>query len=115
MIADEQLKLACNAYDQYNVDHNNTLLRGVCSGHAMRKALESYEQSKWVKFEPNNESTYPPEPSIDCPSTRTFSVLVKLKNNMRFIIKDYFDWDTNEFTQYGRNVTHWQPLPEFKG
>lgn len=106
MITDEQVKIACVAYDAYNVDHNNTLLRGVCSGHAMRNAIEDYEQSKWVKFDEYDESTYPP---FDV------RVLTKLKGD--FGVDMGIDFMTHSFEWYNSirlsYVTHWQPLPTF--
>lgn len=43
MITDEQICVACAAYDSSDVAHSQLA--------AMRKALEAYEQSKWVKFD----------------------------------------------------------------
>ena len=50
MITDEQVCIACAAYDGADVAHSKLA--------AMRKALEAYEQSKWVKFDVNDESKF---------------------------------------------------------
>ena len=104
MITDEQVKIAANSYlsrpiDSYLPDGNLT---------DMRKALEAYEQSKWVKFDVDDESTYPP---FDV------RVLTKLKDDFG---KDMsVDFMTHSFEWYNSirlsYVTHWQYLPEFKG
>jgi hypothetical protein len=76
----------------------------------MRKALEAYEQSKWIKFDVDDASTYPPIMSGSgifsenmvtngrdiarfCHSTKTWSI--KLPHEL---------WE----------ITHWQPLPTLK-
>ena len=103
MITDEQVKQACAAYEKHrslNVFSDNL--------HAMRKALEAYEQSKWVKFDEYDEATYPP---FDV------RVLTKLKGD--FGVDMGIDFMCHSFEWYNAirlsYVTHWQPLPEFKG
>ena len=106
MITDEQIMKACDAYDEYNVDHNNTLLRGACSGHAMRKALEAYEQSKWVKFDINDKNTFPP---------RNTNVLVRYKTGdfgVDVFLASSGVWE-NTCCETNECITHWQPLPTF--
>ncbi len=75
----------------------------------MRKALEAYEQSKWVKFDVNDESTYPIVP--DGYVNIEVNVYDTVNNNN--INHDYFHPDYG-FNHYQHHVTHWQPLPEFK-
>lgn len=105
MITDEQVMKACDAYDEYNVDHNNTLLRGACSGHAMRNAIEAYEQSKWVKFDINDQSTYPPlETDVACDEGYAVYLLRRTEKEFAWKFSDSDDTPA---------VTHWQPLPTF--
>ena len=93
MITNEQVKVALDAYYY----HSNV----------MREALKAYEQSKWIKFDWGNESTYPP-----------YKQEVMLKLNYRpetFIGR--FNGRIEKFT--GRlghltNVDYWRPLPEFE-
>lgn len=71
----------------------------------MRKALEAYEASKWVKFDEYDKSTYPP---FDV------RVLVKLKGDFGLRIDfmtHILEWHNAIRPRY---VTHWQPLPEFR-
>jgi hypothetical protein len=59
-ITDEMVQAACNAYDNYNKEHSNVLLRGVATGHGMKASLEATIQAAWIKFDVNDESTWPP-------------------------------------------------------
>jgi hypothetical protein len=98
MITDEQVKAAVSTYhDAYH--HHPQIMAD------MRKALEAYEANKWVRFDADNESTYPPF------DTR---VLVKLKGDFDVRI----DFMTHNKEWYNairlRYVTHWQHLPTFK-
>lgn len=63
--------------------------------------IEGYEQSKWVKFDPNDESTYP---------QRLTRVLVCDKNKNVFESFVLINNGIREFV--GNNVTHWRPLPK---
>ena len=60
MITDEQVKIAECAYNHRSVAHSFSA--------AMRKALEAYEASKWVKFDVDDETTYPQTFSDDSTS-----------------------------------------------
>jgi hypothetical protein len=98
MITDEQVKAAVTTYhDAYH--HHPQIMAD------MRKALEAYEQSKWVKFDAYDKSTYPP---FDV------RVLVKLKGDFDVRIDfmtHILEWHNAIRLSY---VTHWQYLPEFK-
>ena len=98
MITGDQIIAACQAYN----DHTPYSPAMIDS---MRKALEAYEQSKWVKFDEHDKSTYPPFNA---------RVLVKLKGDFGVRI----DFMTHNKEWYNairlHYVTHWQPLPEFK-
>ena len=100
MITDEQVNVACN---RINERHSYT----VASKKAMREVLETFEQSKWVKFDEYDEATYPP---FDV------RVLTKLKGD--FGVDMGIDSMSNSLEWYNAirlsNVTHWQYLPEFK-
>ena len=96
MITDEQVVTAIAEFYK----------QGTGNG-GMRKALEAYEQSKWVKFDEYDETTYPP---FDV------RVLTKLKGD--FGVDMGIDFMTHSFEWYNSirlsYVTHWQPLPKFK-
>lgn len=99
MITAEQITEALTAYlDGYGARSLN---------ESMRKALEAYEQSKWVKFDEYDEATYPP---FDV------RVLTKLKGD--FGVDMGIDSMSHSLEWYNAirlsYVTHWQPLPEFK-
>ena len=96
MITDEQVKMAANVLDI------------PLSAILMRKALEAYEASKWVKFDVNDESTYPIVP--DRYVNIEVNVYDTVNNNINH---DYFHPDYG-FNHYQHHVTHWQLLPEFK-
>ena len=66
--------------------------------------IEGYEQSKWVKLDPNDESTYP---------QRLTRVLVCDKNKNVFESFVLIHNGIREFV--GHNVTHWRPLPPAPG
>ena len=102
MITDEQIiKSLDEFYHTENREYHSLLIS------SMRGAIESYEQSKWVKFDEYDESTYPP-----------FDVrlLTKLKGD--FGVDMGIDFMTHSFEWYNSirvsYVTHWQLLPEFK-
>ena len=96
MITDKQLQTVA---DVLNIPLSAILLR---------KALETYEQSKWVKFDVNDESTYPLVP--DGYVNIEVNVYDTVNNNINH---DYFHPDYG-FNHYQQHVTHWQYLPEFK-
>ena len=75
----------------------------------MRKALEAYEQSKWVEFDVDDESTWPVVPD----GWLNVEVIVHdAKNITGKVSHDYFR-PTCGFNHYS-DVTHWQYLPGFK-
>ena len=107
MITDEQVKQACAAYEKHrslNVFSDNL--------HAMRKALEAYEQSKWVKFDEYDESTYPQRTGHYITFDWRY-VSHKYWNNTGDKRGTNQSWFVSESVN-AQKVTHWQPLPEFK-
>lgn len=101
MITDEQVRAAVSTYHDAYHYHPQIM-------EDMRKALEAYEASKWVKFDVNDESTYPIVP--DGYVNIEVNVYDTVNNNINH---DYFHPDYG-FNHYQHHVTHWQPLPEFK-
>lgn len=85
----------------------------------IRECLEEYEQSKWIKFDPQDESTWPK-------SGDSVLVLIdkdaldELDYEHKAYFSDfftssrtcYFDFDVYHADECGMSVTHWQPLPE---
>ena len=104
MITDEQVNAFINAFEL-----NGGHFLGNNEFGNVRKALEAYEASKWVKFDVNDESTYPIVP--DGYVNIEVNVYYTVNNNN--INHDYFHPDYG-FNHYQHHVTHWQPLPEFK-
>ena len=89
-------------------DTYNTLA-GYCDIDSVRTALEAYEQSKWVEFDVDDESTWPVVPD----GWLNVEVIVHdAKNITDKVSHDYFR-PTCGFNHYS-DVTHWQYLPEFK-
>lgn len=106
MITEEQVKLAMKTFDIAMDGRDDGQSQNELN--CMRKALEAYEASKWVKFDEYDESTYPP---FDV------RVLTKLKGG-DFGFDMSIDFMTHSFEWYNSirlsYVTHWQLLPEFK-
>jgi len=77
--------------------------------------FEAYENSKWTKFDPKDESTWPKD-CQECVTDRGYAT---------FYTRD--SWTGTEGIYYWErvspsmgfediyNVTHWQPIPKFKG
>ena len=110
MITDEQVKLAVNTY--FNAPPWNSPPSKVIKD--MRKALETYEQSKWVKFNIDDKSTFPPRET--CNHYESLIVCTNKNVTARFNYRTY-EWVTEDgyFVQeIGYENIHWQPLPEFK-
>lgn len=98
MITDEQVNIACDIYNK---------LSGVDAAEPsyMRKTLEVHEQSKWVKFDVDDEETHP----LDYQ-------LCNVRYHTGQVGTDKWS-DLHRFWVYAscqKCVTHWQPLPEFK-
>ena len=76
----------------------------------LRNAIAEYEQSKWVRFDVNDESTYPPIASGYI--NRSIQVITNDGDICEFIhtSKQWVYILNNEIDL----VSHWQPLPEFK-
>ena len=95
MITDNQVKVAIEEYWSIETDELP----------AMRKALEAYEASKWVKFDVNDETTHPRDRQVCNVVYNTGRVNTdKWSDLHRFWV----------YTSCRTCVTHWQPLPEFK-
>ncbi len=101
MITDEQVQAACRAYygedNTTNYEHYELV--------DMRKALEAYEASKWVKFDEYDESTYPPNSN---------HVIVLYHSGA--VSCDGWVRGLRVWKHAGciNCVTHWQYLPKFK-
>jgi hypothetical protein len=62
--------------------------------------LKEYEQSKWVKFKPNDKSTWPTEHLPLLVLNRARLTSIDLFNPPHWAANFHYD-----------NITHWQPLP----
>lgn len=123
-VTDEQVRVFKDTYN---------LLAGHCDFESVRAALEAYEQSKWIKFDVNNESTYP---KVEDVSTTILGItdlkdtlcLTDFYSNINpnvfdgkpFILFDRGYSDTDLDAYYGtaevssKHLVAWQPLPKFK-
>ena len=100
-ITDKQVMKALDAY--YGIEHIGGARESLIEG--MRKALEAYEQSKWVKFDINDQSTYPPlETDVACDEGYAVYLLRRTEKEFAWKFSDSDDTPA---------VTHWQPLPTF--
>jgi hypothetical protein len=107
-ITDEIVQAVCNAYDNYNKEHGNVLLRGVATGHGMKAALEAAIQAAWI-----NVSERLPEPVyVDGTETYKEYLIYDTLNNK--VSHDYFH-SSHGWNYYHSHVTHWMELPEYKG
>lgn len=64
--------------------------------------IEGYEKSEWIKFDPNNPKTFPPE------LTRV-QVFDKESGD---ILTAKYDYDSNEWSLSWCMITHWRTLPK---
>ena len=98
MITDEQVKLVSKIYHDYSgyvvVDEN-----------AMRKALEAYEQSKWISV---NDSL--PENGVYVLWRCTELDMTEKRDHFRITAC----FNNRPPKMYAVTFTHWQYLPEFK-
>lgn len=96
MATDEQIQQAAICIDSPFSD----------SLEQARILLESYEQSKWVNFDVNDESTFPDNDSICL-------LAVKPRKGKRYKqCIGRFQRKDKSFKYILGNVTHWQPLPK---
>jgi hypothetical protein len=101
MITDEQVMKALDAY--YGIEHVGGARESLVE--EMRKALEAYEASKWVKFDIDDETTHPRDRQVCNVVYHTGRVNTdKWSDLHRFWV----------YAACRTCVTHWQPLPEFK-
>ena len=101
MITDEQVRLVANILLNAPFGHNppDDWVTDT------RKALETYEASKWVKFDVNDESTHPIDSQVCNVVYHTGQVRTDRWSDLhRFWV----------YASCQKCVTHWQPLPEFK-
>ena len=102
MITDEQVRIACKAfYDKY------IQLDCCCDEElqVIRRTLEAYEQSKWIEFDVNDETTHPKDNQLCSVVYHTGQVCTDKWSVMPK------SWVYASCPNY---VTHWQPLPKFK-
>ena len=99
MITDEQVNAFINAFEL-----NGGHFLGNNKFDNVRKVLGPYEQSKWVKFDIDDESTHPQNLQHVIVLYRTGVV----GSDKWSILKTWM------FSGCKECVTHWQPLPEFK-
>ena len=94
MITDEQVKVAANTYLNRPIDSY------VANGNFtdMRKALEAYEQSKWVDIE-----TKQPEPRQ-----------IVMNSNNVLAYWEGSKWKGVDGFVISSKAQYWQHLPEFK-
>ena len=95
--------------DYYNIN------AGYIDVETLHKALEAFEQSKWVRFDVDDVSTHPENGKY---------VLVKIDKTFldelgyldTTYVGEFFNggFDIYIADECGCAVTHWQPLPEFK-
>lgn len=113
--------LACLLYDEsvhqdgcdggqykryYDALNNGTLeIQGYIREELFHETVKKV--GEWTKFDPSDESTYPPN--------KTHVLVYGLSDNMRDDEKlcglDVDFWLNDHFVCY-RNITHWRPLPE---
>ena len=107
MITDKQVKIACAAYNSTDVAHSQLA--------AMCKALKAYEQSKWVKFDAEDESTYPPiDQIVMCKPFNEPTLQMSLIHDSHPQFDGFFFEDVRGFYTDVKSIAYWQPLPEFK-
>lgn len=114
-ITDEMVDAACNAYDDYNKSHSNVLLRGVATGHGMRAAIEAAMQAAWVSV----DDRQPPQNVYVLARAPSGYSGTKWRYTEARYDKSYGNsWRTSSndpVTDFGEGVTHWMPMPEYKG
>ncbi len=115
MITDEQVKEAVNAWANARaLNRFSTNPEFSFDAEAMRKALEAYEQSKWVKIDVDDESTYPQKTGFYVAFDGRYESYKywdrAIGGDKRSINQSWFVSESVN----SKKVTHWQPLPIFK-
>ena len=114
MITDEQLSIVEDEYNKH-------LPTGFCDIDAMRKALEAYEQSKWVSVK--NRLPEPDTIVLDQNCNKVKRGLACWYVSCINVHSNFLDESSIELDywipQYDGDephvvITHWQYLPEFK-
>lgn len=96
MITDEQISIVADILSQGFSDNDARV----------RKALEAYEASKWVKFDVDDSTTYPPN------SNHVIVLYHSGAVSCDGWVKGLMTW---KYAGCINCVTHWQYLPKFKG
>ena len=119
MLTDEQINIACNAYQNYD---------SLVDVDGIEAALKAYDDSKWIKFDINDKSTWP----TDWQTVNTYGIdtkkedaiykvpealfvsfdlapLIKLYGECAFSRSKQIDFYP-DLTYY--KVIAWQPLPK---
>ena len=108
MITDEQIFTACEVF------YKNERVLGHNLDVAMRKALEAYEQSKWVKFDVDDESTWPQRTGHHIIFDGCYVAYKRwdraIGGDKRCVNQSWFVSESVNF----KKATHWQYLPTFK-
>lgn len=95
-------------------DYYNTNA-GYIDVDTLRKALEVYEASKWVQFDVNDESTYPPlDQVVMCKPFNEPVLQMSLIHDTHPQFDGFFFEDVRGFYTDIKCIAYWQPLPEFK-
>lgn len=111
MITNEQVMKALDAY--YGIEHIGGARESLIE--KMRKALEAYEASKWVRFDVNDESTYPPlDQVVMCKPFNEPVLQMSLIHDAHPQFDGFFFEDVKGFYTDIKCIAYWQPLPEFK-
>jgi hypothetical protein len=95
------LDAAQGAYDTFSM---------FCVGerNAIRKAIEAAMQAAWVSV-----SDRVPEP-VYIEGTESYKEYLVYDTLNKKVSHDYFH-SAHGWNHYGSHVTHWMPLPEYKG
>ena len=111
MITDEQVRLVANILLNAPFGHNppDDWVTDT------RKALEAYEAGKWVKFDVDDESTYPPlDQVVMCKPFNEPVLQMSLIHDAHPQFDGLFFEDERGFYTDIKCIAYWQPLPEFK-
>lgn len=111
MITDEQVRIACKAF------YGNHIQPDCCCDEELqviRRALKAYEQSKWVKFDVNDESTYPPlDQVVMCKPFNEPVLQMSLIHDAHPQFDGFFFEDERGFYRDIKCIAYWQYLPDY--
>ena len=81
----------------------------------VNRFIEVYEQSKWVKFDVDDESTYPPLENLIMCKTYKGNLLLLTLVDYHPRLEGVFLLDDESGVYYNlEDMKYWQLLPEFK-